>query len=277
VPDTITVGIVQMRTGPVKKNNLERAGELVQMAARKGAQVVVLPEMFACPYDLRSFLSEAESLPDGTTVRALSAFSRQNGIWLVGGSFPETSAERIYNTSPVFSPQGKLVAFHRKVHLFDVAFRELRVRESAVFTAGEHCTLVDTPWGKIGVMVCYDIRFPEFSRLYAVRGARLVFVPAAFNEVTGPLHWEMLFRCRALDNQVFMIASSPAPCPGANYQAWGQSMIADPMGKVLGMLDREEGILVRELDVTGTEHARAVLPLLLHRRKDIYSLGREEE
>ncbi len=275
MPNTVTVGVVQLQTGPVRKENLEKASELTEKAVRMGAQIVVLPEMFACPYSLRSFVSEAETFPDGPTGKTLAGLARRNSVWVVGGSFPEASGERIYNASPVFSPRGKPVALHRKVHLFDVNLNELRFQESAVFTPGDRCTVVDTPWGKMGVMICYDVRFPEFARLYALGGSRLLCVPAAFNDVTGPLHWDMLFRCRALDNQLFVVAASPAPLAGAAYQAWGHSMIADPMGRVLGSLEREEGVLVRELDFAVLERSRETLPLLHHRRRDMYPLAGE--
>jgi len=139
-----------------------------------------------------------------------------------------------------------------------------------VLSPGNAATLFETPWGKIGLEICYDIRFPELTRRMAKDGARLVIVPAAFNMTTGPAHWELLFRSRALDNQIFMIAASPARDPQASYVAYGHSLAVNPWGDVLAQLDERPGILMVELDLTQVEEVREALPIRKQRRKDLY-------
>ena len=147
--------------------------------------------------------------------------------------------------------------------------------ESDTFTAGRDVTTFDTPWGKLGLMICYDIRFPELSRLLALEGAKAILVPAAFNMTTGPAHWEMSFRMRALDNQVFLAGCAPARDLQSFYTAWGHSIVTDPWGSVVAELDENEGILTAELDFVRLEQVRAELPLLKHRRTDCYDIIRK--
>lgn len=267
------IALCQLTVIQDKQKNLIRAREMIKDAAAQGAQLVVLPEMFNCPYLAHLFPLYAESYPGGETLLMLSEAARQEKVVLVGGSVPELSGGRVYNASFIFGPDGSLLGRHRKMHLFDVDLPGgVVVKESSTLGAGEAITVADTPLGPLGVAICYDVRFPELLRLMTLRGAKVILVPAAFNMTTGPAHWEMLFRMRAVDNQVFVAAASPARDTSAAYVAFGHSMLADPWGNVLVRADEKEQVLLGEIDLAEVDKIRARLPLLKHRRTDLYCL-----
>ncbi|MBQ8089882.1 MAG: carbon-nitrogen hydrolase family protein, partial [Pyramidobacter sp.] len=203
--------LVQMHVNEDKKQNMVRAAAFIRRAAEKGAEVVVLPEMFNCPYQTKNFPVYAEKA-GGACWTILSEAARENGVYLVGGSMPEKDDQgRVYNASFVFDRDGRQIARHRKAHLFDIDVPGgQRFKESETLTAGDEITTFDTEVGRMGLLICYDFRFPEMSRVMANRGAKVIFVPAAFNMTTGPAHWEILFRCRAQDYQVFTVGAAPA-------------------------------------------------------------------
>lgn len=275
------VAQLQTRVWPDQQRNLQRAAALIEQAARQGADFVTLPEMFCCPYQTECFPAYAE--PEGGEVwQACSRMARAYRVWLSAGSMPELDGDgNIYNTAYVFDRQGSQVAKHRKMHLFDISIRGgQQFQESATLSAGTAPTVFETEFGTMGLCVCYDLRFPELSRLMALSGARVILVPAAFNLTTGPIHWELLFRARALDNQAFVLGTAPARDEQAGYVSWGHTIAAGPWGNVLGQLEEKPGMLMTELDLDETDAVREQLPLLRHRRTDVYSLElktREEE
>lgn len=269
--DTWPVGIIQNLVVRDKQANIAKAGEMIAQAVEKGAVAVILPEMFNCPYDSRLFPEYAESYPGGETVGMLSKTAATHGVYIFGGSVPEREDDRIYNTCFVFGPDGSLLARHRKAHLYDVNLKEgLAFRESDTLGRGHGITVVDTRFGQVGVGICYDIRFPEMARAMVLRGAVLMVMPAAFNMITGPAHWEITLRMRALDNQFYVAAAAPARDPGASYVTYGHSMLVDPWGEVVSSLDEKEGIIVAEIDPKRLRQVREELPLLKHRRTDLY-------
>lgn len=271
--DLITVGICQMDVLEDKQANIKKAVQMIGRAAGAGAVLVVLPEMFNCPYHTAKFKAYAESWPEGETVRALAAVAREHGVYVVGGSITERDGDRLYNSSFIFDPNGQLLARHRKVHLFDVDLPGgVSVKESATLGYGQQITVVPAPFGSFGVAICYDIRFPELARLMVLRGAQIIVVPAAFNMTTGPAHWHLLFRMRAVDNQVFMVAASPARNVDASYVAYGHSLVVDPWGEIVAEAGTGEQLLVARLDLSRLSRVRSQLPLLRHRRTDIYTL-----
>jgi len=200
----------------------------------------------------------------------------------VGGSIPEadaanTSAEaghgnRFYNTSLVFGPDGALLGTHRKAHLFDIDIPgKITFRESAVLSPGDQVTLVELPgYGAIAVAICYDVRFPELATIAARRGAFALVYPGAFNLTTGALHWELLGRARALDNQVYVALCSPARVAGAGYTAWGHSLVVDPWAKVVAEAGEGQETVCVELVPETLEEVRRMIPLRMQRRWDIY-------
>lgn len=262
-----------MNVGEDKIQNLRRAGALIRQAVQQGAGVVVLPEMFNCPYHQKQFPRFAETEPDGESVKYLAELAREYDCYLVGGSIPEQEGERLYNTSLVFNPQGKIIAKHRKVHLFDVDIPGgICFQESAVLSPGGRTTSFPTKFGRFGLAICYDIRFPELFRLMVAEDVKLVIVPAAFNMTTGPAHWDVLFRARAIDNQIFMVGVSPARDENSCYVAYGHSLVVDPFGKIIWQAGAEETVGVVCIDMDMVEQTRQGLPLLKHRRLDLYGV-----
>ncbi len=270
------LALCQMMVTMDKKYNLEQAARMIREAASEGADIVALPEMFSCPYANRYFREYAETC-DGETVKILSALAKESGIYLVGGSIPELEDEKVYNSSFIFGKKGELLGVHRKVHLFDIDVEGgIRFKESDTLTPGNGITVVDTEFCKIGVAICYDVRFPEMARLMALRGAELIILPAAFNMTTGPAHWDLTMRARALDNQVYFAAVSPARDMEGVYRAYGNSCVADPWGQFSAHADEKEQIIYAEIDLKKVKKIRNELPLLKHRRNDIYSLTETE-
>ena len=263
---------IQMHVTADKAANLRHAEELLHSV--RGADMAILPEMFCCPYDNSCFRAYGEPT-GGAAYQMLSRAARELGLWLVGGSLPELEAGRVYNTSFVFDPQGACVARHRKMHLFDIDVEGgQRFRESDTLSPGDDVTLFDTPWGRMGLCICFDLRFEELCRVMALEGARVLLAPAAFNMTTGPAHWELLLRQRAVDNQCFTVGTSPARDESASYVAWGNSMVCDPWGTVLHQCGAGEEVAVTELDMTRIDAVRRQLPILSARRTDVYELRR---
>ncbi|OBR91153.1 2-oxoglutaramate amidase [Clostridium ragsdalei P11] len=272
----VKIGLCQMKVlSCSKKSNIEKAKSMIVQATDKGADIVVLPEMFNCPYDIKNFREYAEAeYCYGDTLKMLSSVSREKKILLIGGSIPELDQKgNVYNTSFVFNKDGNLIGKHRKMHLFDIDIKnKITFKESKVLTPGNKITIIDTKWGKIGIAICYDIRFPELIRLMALNGAKILFIPAAFNMTTGPAHWELLFRSRAVDNQIYIAGISPARDINYSYVAYGHSLVVNPWGTITDILDEKEGILISELDLDYINDVRESLPIIKNRRKDIYDL-----
>lgn len=267
----LVLGICQMMVCDDKKKNLEKARNLIIQAKESGANLIVLPEIFNSPYSNDYFPIFAEEYPYGDTIKFLSSIAKEQNIFLVGGSIPEKHEEKIYNTSFVFDNNGVLLGKHRKVHLFDIDIKDgIKFKESDTLTPGDELTIIDIPFCKIGIAICYDIRFPELFRLMSLKGAEVIIVPAAFNMTTGPAHWDLTLRARALDNQVFVAAASPARDVNASYVAYGHSSVISPWGDIINQLDEKEGILIQEIDLNKVQEIRAQLPLLKHRRTEIY-------
>ncbi|KAK4193130.1 nitrilase [Podospora australis] len=278
----VKLACIQLSSTPDKSHNLSHAADKVREAVQTtGAKIVVLPECFNSPYGCDFFPSYAETLSpasSSSSYAALSEIARSNQIYLIGGSIPElvtdssTGEKTYYNTSLVFSPTGELLASHRKVHLFDIDIPGgITFKESDVLSPGNKITIVDLPeYGKIAVAICYDIRFPELAMIAARQGCFALVYPGAFNMTTGPLHWELLARARAVDNQVYVALCSPARDLQASYHAWGQSLIVDPMARVLAEAKEKEEIVSAELDGKVIEDTRKGIPLRDQRRFDVY-------
>lgn len=270
--EQVKIGVVQMQVTADKQKNLERAAGFIEEAASRGAGLVVLPEMFVCPYDNASFPVYAET-GEGESLVYMKEVVKRTGVTLVMGSIPEREGEDLYNTSYILSPEGEVLGKHRKMHLFDIDVKgKMTFKESEVLSAGDTTTVVDTPVGKVGVMICFDSRFPELARNMALEGAEILAVPSAFNMTTGPAHWHLTARARALDNQVYFAFCSPARDEGTSYVAYGHSLVTDPWGEILGELGAEEGLVIETLDMGALRRIREELPLLKSRRPTLYRL-----
>ncbi len=267
------LAVCQMNVVDNKETNVKKAVDMIKSAARNDADIILLPEMFNCPYDNSKFREYAESVEDSATLERISEAARNSGVYVVAGSIPELDDGKLYNSSFIFNRDGEVMDVHRKMHLFDIHVPgEISFRESENLTAGDKVTVVETDLCRVGVVICYDIRFPELSRLMVDRGVELILVPGAFNMTTGPAHWETLMRVRAVDNQVYLAAASPARNRELSYIAYGHSMIVDPWGDVLNQAGASEEIIYAEVNSSRIRDVRNQLPLLENRRKDIYRI-----
>lgn len=212
-----SIGLIQMAVGDNKKENIETARREIERVAAEGAELIVLPEMFCVPYETSRFPDYAEG-ENGEAQQMLSETARKLQCWIVGGSICEVENGQYYNTSYVYDAQGNCVAKHRKKHLFDVDIAGGQYfKESDILSPGDKITVFDSPWGKIGLAICFDIRFSEMAAAMIHEGARILIYPAAFNLTTGPRHWELLFRSRAVDGQCFAVGVAPARNPKSDY------------------------------------------------------------
>ncbi|PIA27716.1 hypothetical protein AQUCO_07600109v1 [Aquilegia coerulea] len=260
------IALCQLKVTMDKAQNIIEACKSIEDAAQKGAMLVVLPEMWNCPYSSDNFSRFAEDFNDRNTSPSfmmLSEVAHSQGITIVGGSVPERCGGRLYNTSCVFGADGKLIAKHRKVHLFDINMPgEISFKESDIFTAGDKPTVVDTDVGHIGIGICHDIRFPELSMLYASRGVHLICYPGAFNMSTGEALWELLF----------VATCSPARASSGSYIIWGHSTLVGPFGEIIATAGCEETTVIAEVDYSMIQLRRESLPLEKQKRGDIYKV-----
>lgn len=269
--ERLRVALCQMKVGCDKDQNLYSARKMVEQAAQREARLIVLPEVFNAPYETSLFREHGEHVP-GVSSQALQEMAREFQAFIVGGSIIERDDQgRCYNTCLVYEPNGELLAKHRKVHLFDIHIPgKIRVQESLSLSPGQNLTLFHIMGWRAAVMICYDIRFPEMVRLAVLAGADMLIVPAAFNLTTGPLHWDLLMRSRAMDSQAYVMACSPALNEAAAYKAWGHSMLVDPWGTVIAQAGQGEEIIIGDLDAEVVQQVRAELPVLSQRRTDLY-------
>lgn len=266
--------LLQMKVSDSKEKNISNAVELIEKVSKEGADIAVLPEMFCCPYD-NSYFKLFSEKQGGMAYKAMSNVAKEFGIYVVAGTIPEMENDKVYNTAYVFDKNGELIAKHRKMHLFDIDIEGGQYfKESDTFTPGRDVTVFETEFCKMGLAICYDIRFPELSRLMAAEGAEVIIYPAAFNMTTGPAHWELSFRARALDNQIYTIGVAPARDMEASYHSYGNSIVASPWGNVLNRMDENSGYIIQEIDLDYVKKVREELPLLKHVRRDIYTLSK---
>ena len=229
--------------------------------------------MFNCPYSTANFPQYAESIP-GPSTDALASAAKTHGVHIIGGSIPERDphSNKYYNTATVFSPSGHRVARYRKMHLFDIDVPgKITFKESDILSGGDGFTTFEMDQCKVGLGVCYDVRFPELAQILTRRGCDLLVYPGAFNMTTGPLHWELLIRARALDNMVFVAMVSPARDEDGPYQAWGHSTVANPWGEVIAKIDAgHEAILYADLGLQQVQQIRQQIPVPTQKRFDLY-------
>lgn len=268
----LKVAICQLRTEIDRAETMAKAKAMIYKAAKNGADFAVLPEMFNCPYS-REYFKKYAALGHEDAVEALAAWAKDLGIYIVGGSVPETADGNIYNTCFIFDREGRQIARHRKIHLFDVELPGLRVRESATFAPGEDITVFETEYGTMGCAVCFDLRFPELFRAMQSRGARMVFLPAQFSMTTGPKHWEPMLRARAFDYQYYLVGAGAARYVGFNYEAYGHSAVIDPTGTVLCRAGEGEEIIYADVDIDFIDSYRRQMPTTKLLRRDVYSIS----
>ena len=264
------VGVVQLSSTLETERNLTAAAQGIERAARAGARLVVLPEVFNRRGESARVREQAESLEGLSSVWAAEQ-ARNHGLWLVAGSLAEAAGDRCHNTSCLYSPEGQQVAVYRKIHLFDVDIPGAVARESANVTPGTEMVVPEVDGYGLGLTVCYDLRFPELYRRLTLLGARIVTVPSAFTERTGRDHWEVLLRARAIENQIFVLAPNQFGTTPGTPTSYGRSMIIDPWGTVLAQAGDSETVILADLDFQRQDEIRERLPSLAHRRPDLYA------
>ena len=270
-PETLRVAAVQLQSQDDVAQNLAECARLVSVAASEGAQLVVLPENFAYFGAEESKCKLAEHLPDpsGPIQRALSELAREAGVFLVAGGFPEASEDgkRPFNTALVFAPEGALLGSYRKIHLFDVALQDGTIlAESSGTSPGQSLSTFDIGRFRIGLSICYDLRFPELYRGLVSRGANVLLVPAAFTVHTGKDHWHTLLRARAIESQAYVIAAAQWGKHPRGRTTYGHSLVVDPWGSVVAEASDRVGVVSATLDLKYLEQVRAAVPCLEHRR-----------
>ena len=260
------VAAIQMISTPVVEHNLSVARRLIAQAVASGAQLLVLPEYFAImgARDTDK-LALQEEFGTGPLQDFLAQAAREYGIWLVGGTIPlrSSSPDRVMNACLAFNPQGECVARYDKIHLFGFDNGAERFCESDTIAPGSQAVTFDTPFGRIGLSICYDLRFPELFR--SVGEVDIWLLPAAFTATTGRAHWEVLLRARAIENQCFVVAPNQGGLHPTGRETYGHSLIVDPWGQVLNCLAEGEGVVLAELKASQLERVRKTLPALAHR------------
>ena len=266
----LIAAVCQMRSTSDGTGNLRQAEELVRAAAAAGATFVATPENtnYLGPHAEKVRL--AETL-DGPCCALFSRLAAELSITLLLGSFNEKSSNKglCFNSSVLFGPSGARLAVYRKIHLFDVDVPDgVSFRESATVAPGSEVVAADAPFGRVGMSICYDLRFGELYRALVARGASILTVPSAFTATTGKAHWEILLRARAIESQAFVVAPGQhgAHDDGGLRESWGHSLIVDPWGRVLAEAADGVGIAVAELDLSEVQRVRAAIPIAAHRR-----------
>ncbi len=261
---------IQLASGPHVTGNLDAAAEQMRNAVRQGAGLVVLPENFSLmPKHQRDRLHSAEAFGHGRVQDFLSRQARKLGVWLIGGTIALKTShpEKVRSSSLVYDDSGECVARYDKMHLFDVSLQNGETyRESDVFEAGDRTAVVDTPFGTLGMSICYDLRFPELYRELTRKGAEIIVVPSAFTAMTGRAHWEPLLRARAIENQCYIIAAAQGGFHTSGRETWGHSMIINPWGEILDAKQTSAGVVVADIDMSFLKTVRNSLPALEHRR-----------
>uniref|UniRef100_A0A667Y2T9 omega-amidase n=1 Tax=Myripristis murdjan TaxID=586833 RepID=A0A667Y2T9_9TELE len=268
------LAVVQLHVTKVKADNLSRARRLIKEAAGQGSKVVVLPECFNSPYGTSFFPEYAERIP-GESTQLLSEAAKENNVYLVGGSIPEEDGGKLYNSCPVFGPDGQLMLKHRKIHLFDIDVPgKIRFQESETLSPGSSLSVFET---RERSSQSFLLPFSLSDQTETRRCCQLLVYPGAFNMTTGPAHWELLQRGRALDNQVYVATASPARDETASYVAWGHSTIVNPWGEVIAKAGSEEAVVYADIDLQYLSDVRQQIPITAQRRHDLYSVKAEQE
>ncbi|MDT8388061.1 MAG: carbon-nitrogen hydrolase family protein [Thiogranum sp.] len=265
-----TVACIQMASGPQVGANLLEAERLIVLAVEKGARLVVLPENFAIMGKTEQdkfAIREVEG--EGPIQEFLAQQARRHGIWLVGGTVPlhAESENKIRAACLLYNDQGQQVARYDKIHLFDVSVvdSDERYTESETIEGGDQAVVVDTPFGRLGLAVCYDLRFPELFRTMVDQGVEIVALPSAFTAITGRAHWEILVRARAIENLSYVLAAAQGGYHLNGRETYGHSMIVDPWGQVMNELATGSGLVCAELDLQRLRNVRRTFPCLDHR------------
>ena len=268
----LKIAAIQMKSGSDKEKNLAQAKKLITLAVKKKAKFIVLPEVFNYRGNLNEVVRFAENIP-GYSTSLISQLAKKYKIWILIGSLLETVGagrdlpSKPFNTSVLINPNGKIIAKYRKIHLFDIRLKGKQILESSRNQAGKNPKLAKIENIKVGLSICYDLRFPELYRYYSTNGAKIICIPSSFTKPTGEAHWHTLIKARAIENFAYVIAPNQAGIGSGGIKTYGHSLIVDPWGKVLaeGSANNEE-VIFSEIDLDYLEKIRKNLPALEHRK-----------
>jgi len=279
---SVKLALCQIKVGSDKVLNIRNAAKAIDTTIP--AKLVILPECWNSPYSTASFPTYAEHIPAigdipdpeiSPSISMICQKAKDLDIWIVGGSIPEREGDKLYNTSVIVNANGEIIGKHRKIHLFDIDVPgKITFKESDSLSPGNTPTVFSSPWGMIGVGICYDIRFPEYAIWMRQLGAKIIIYPGAFNMVTGPAHWELLQRARAVDNQVYVATCSPARDEtSGGYIAWGHSTVVSPWGEIVSKAGPGEETIFADLDLDNVETMRENIPCWKQKRTDLYVMS----
>jgi len=264
------IALCQMNVTENKKENNQKAYDMITQSASNGADIIVLPEMFNCPYDKNvfSYYAEEDTLLKGNVVNESSSLlmlqkaAMANGVYVIGGTVPERDCDRLYNTCFCFDRKGLTIGKYRKINLFNVDISEkITFKESDTLYAGDEIVVIDTEFCKIGIAICFDIRFPDIFKEMRSSGADVFIIPGSFNMITGPAHWELLLRARAVDNQVFVASCSSARNENSSYVSYANSLVINPWGNIIANAGYDEKIIYITIDLQEAYKLREQIPL----------------
>lgn len=254
--------IIQNKVYKTIKENINHLQVMLDKIPVSKVDFIVFPEMFTTPYEM-NFLKNNQQSSSGEVIQFLQRTARKYQAYIIGGSIPENDQEKLYNTCFVLNRQGLTISKYRKIHLFSVIYPDgTKFDEAHTLSKGSKPITFETEFGTMGLMICFDIRFPLLSRKLRNWGSKILFIPAAFNTYTGPLHWHTTFKARAIDNQLFVIGASPARESYGEYEPYGHSLVVDPLGQIINELDENEGYLIVDIDLENVEKARKTIPIV---------------
>ncbi|XP_055639108.1 omega-amidase NIT2-like [Toxorhynchites rutilus septentrionalis] len=271
---SLKIAVIQLGSFSNKKDAITNAVNQISTAVKdRGAKLVILPECWNSPYDTKQFAHHAEQIPNGETSKALAKAAADNGVYLVGGTYPEVDGGKVYNTCPVWGPKGEFLGKYRKMHLFEMTIPgKVSFNENSAFTPGNQFLTFNIGSLKIGVGICYDQRFAEFAAAYRQLGCDMLIYPSAFDTYTGPMHFELIAQARALDNSLFVVLCSPARDTSHEYVAYGYSTVCDPWGRVICRAKEVPETLIADLDLRMLTQVKQQVPVLNQKRNDVYEL-----
>ncbi|MGM0495805.1 MAG: carbon-nitrogen hydrolase family protein [Bacillota bacterium] len=254
--------VIQNSVKEKYKDNIDNLKKLLTKNKSNKYDFIIFPEMFTTPYELKYF-QKFKHYKNSDIFKFLKNIANKYNSYVIGGSIPEADSDKIYNTSFIFNRNGDLISKYRKIHLFSITYpNKTTFSEADVLSPGKEIITFDTEFGKIGIMICFDIRFPLLAKKIREKGAKVIFVPGAFNSFTGPLHWHTTFKARAIDNQIFLVGASPSNDSFGNYEPYGHSLVVNPLGKILNQLKEDEGLFEINIDLNEIDNARNTIPIV---------------
>ncbi|KAM7294881.1 omega-amidase NIT2-like [Ixodes scapularis] len=266
------LALLQLAVNSNKAENLEKASRKIREAASKGAKMVVLPECFGFPTGSPNFAKYAETIP-GESSKMMSRSAKENQVYLIGGVMSESDNNKIYSTCLVYGPDGSMLAKYRKIHLFSFCINgKIKFNEKDFIAPGNRLTTFNTPFGKVGLGICFDIGFAYMAEAYGQLGCKLLVYPGAFDMITGEPYWEIFQRARALDNQVYVATASASRDESASYVNWAHSMLVGPTGAVVESAGIGEKLVLADVDFDQIDEAKDKLPLIKEKENDIYNV-----